>query len=271
MKKVLAIVLVIVLALGSLFALSACGNSGSDWEYIKKKGYITVGYDNAFPPMGFIDEATGKDVGFDLDLAQAVGDYLKIEVKFQPIDWSTKEAELTAKNIDLIWNGYTITDKRKNAVNFSVPYLKNDQVLVIRKEDEAKYTSIASLTGASLLAQSGSTAVDVIANDDVLKNCKLSELKDNVMIMNELSIKYADAAVMDFVVANYILSQNNSYSAKLMVVESVSLEYEEYGIGIRKGADDTTEKINEALLALKKEGKLKELAEKWGLTDLLLV
>lgn len=271
MKKVIAIVLLVVLLVSCGCTLSGCKKTdATDWEYIKQKGYITVGYDNAFPPMGFVDES-GKDVGFDLDLAKAVGDYLKIDVKLQPINWATKEGELQGKNIDLIWNGYTITPKRQEQVSFSVPYLKNEQVLVIRKEDATKYTSIQSLAGKQIIAQSGSTAVDVIKEEATLKNCPLTELADNVMIMNELVLKYGEGAVMDYVVANYILAKNAEYGEKLIVVKNVSLEYEEYGIGIRKEDTETVKKINEALNALNKNGELKKLADKWGLTELLLV
>lgn len=255
----------------SLFAFAGCGNDVGDWEYIEKKGEIVVGYDNSFPPMGFVDPKTKKDVGFDLDLAVAIGETLGVKVKLQPIGWSKKEFELKSKNIDLIWNGYTVTDKRKEQVNFSTPYLKNEQVAVVKITDKDKYSSIEKMAGAKMLAQEGSTALDAIAADAVLSKNSLTQLGDNVMILNELNLGIADVAVMDYVVVNYLLSQDNEFAKKLMVVEDIALLSEEYGIGIRKGADDTTKKVNDALAEMKNNGKLLEIAKKWGLENLLLV
>lgn len=271
MKKVVSIIVAVCLLTMTVFSFGGCKAEKSDWEYIKEKGEIIVGYDNSFPPMGFVDEVTKKDVGFDLDLAVAVGEILGIKVKLQPIVWGQKEMELASKSIDLIWNGYTITDKRMGQVNFSTPYLKNEQVIVVKKTDKEKYSSIEKMEGVKILAQDGSTAVDAIQADAVLSKNKLTQLPDNVQILYELNMGMADIAVMDYVVVNYLFSQDNAFAKDLVMVEDVALLSEKYGIGIRKGADDTTAKINEALAQLKQNGKLAEVAKKWGLEDLLLV
>ena len=78
-------------------------------EDIKAKGYFTVGLDADFAPMGFTDES-GEIVGFDIDLAKKAAEKMGLEVKFQPIDWDSKSMELESKNIDVIWNGFSITD-----------------------------------------------------------------------------------------------------------------------------------------------------------------
>ncbi|MEG2116138.1 MAG: transporter substrate-binding domain-containing protein [Clostridia bacterium] len=271
MKKLISVLLVVCMLAVSIFTFAGCGGEKTDWDYIKDKGVLVVGYDNSFPPMGFVDSVTKKDVGFDLDLANAVGEALGVKVKLQPIVWSTKETELASKNIDLIWNGYTITDKRKAQVNFSTPYLKNEQVIVVKKTDKEKYSTIDKMAGAKLTAQEGSTALDAIAANEVLVKNTLVQLADNVQILNELKLGYTDIAVMDYVVVNYLLSQDNDFAKQLVVVEGIALENEEYGVGIRKGDEETTKKINEALASLKKSGKLQEVAKKWGLENLLLV
>ena len=88
------------------------------------KDTYVVGLDETFAPMSFRD-SNGEIVGFDVDLAKEIGIIEGITFEFQPIDWVMKETELNAGNIDLIWNGYTITEERKEKVSFSDAYLEN--------------------------------------------------------------------------------------------------------------------------------------------------
>ena len=112
MKKLLTAALVL------LFVLAGCGTSSNTDSNEK----LIIGADDTFAPMGFRDE-NNELVGFDIDLATMIAEKIGIEIEFQPIDWAMKETELNSNNIDLIWNGYTITDKRKEQVNFTTPYL----------------------------------------------------------------------------------------------------------------------------------------------------
>ena len=122
MKKRLAIMILIVTSV--LAIVTGCSKSAG-----KEENTLVIGIDDKFAPMGFRDK-DNNIVGFDIDYAKAAAEKMGTEVKFQPIDWKTKEAELSSGRIDLIWNGYTITDERKEKVLFTKPYLKNAQVLV---------------------------------------------------------------------------------------------------------------------------------------------
>ncbi len=82
--------------------------------------------------MGY-EEKDGSYVGFDIDLATAVFKLYGIDVEWQAIDWDMKETELKNGTIDLIWNGYSVTDERKQSADFTVPYMVNEQVLVTKK------------------------------------------------------------------------------------------------------------------------------------------
>ena len=263
----------LIFALSALLMLSFAGCA-------KRSDKIIVGYDNHFAPMGFSQD--GQDVGFDLDIAKAVGEELGLEFEFQAINWKQKEFELKAKSIDLIWNGYTITEDRKEQVAFSDPYLKNEQVVVIRKSDKDTYTSAESLVGKKLIWQNGSSAKDAVAGyadadgnkifADTLSEENYTQLDDNVMILQDLNMANEHAAaVMDSVVANYYLSISEDFKANLMVIPDLVLAEEEYGIGLRKEDTELLAKINGALKTLKANGKLDEIAEKWGLSDLLLI
>ena len=102
----------ITLIMAALFTLlMGCSKSGST----SKEDTLVIGIDDKFAPLGFRDESN-EIVGFDIDYAKAAAEKMGVTVKFQPIDWKTKETELSSGRIDLIWNGYTITDERKEKV-----------------------------------------------------------------------------------------------------------------------------------------------------------
>ena len=101
----------------------------SDWEYIQNKGVLVVGI-TYFAPMNYQDE-NGELVGFETEFAKAVGEKLGVEVKFQVIEWNSKEVELATKNIDCIWNGMTITPEREENMQISIPYMENKQAVVV--------------------------------------------------------------------------------------------------------------------------------------------
>ncbi len=104
----------------------------SDWAYIQEKGTLVVGI-TYFAPMNYKDE-NGKLVGFETEFAEAVAKELGLEVKFQVIDWNSKETELASKNIDCIWNGMTITPEREENMQISIPYMQNKQAVVVKAD-----------------------------------------------------------------------------------------------------------------------------------------
>lgn len=124
-----------------------------DYDEIVKSGKLVVGY-TVFAPIAY--EKDDELIGFDIDLAKAVGQKLGLEVVFQIINWDTKVFELKSKAIDVIWNGMTITDKIKAETSVTIPYLKNKQVAVIRVEDQAKYKTTADMSKATICVESGS-------------------------------------------------------------------------------------------------------------------
>src|SRR3954470_24605178 len=121
MKRIATMILAIAAVFSLLTACSSKTSSTNDDTLI-------IGIDDKFAPMGFRDEKN-EIVGFDIDYAKAAAEKMGVDVKFQPIDWKTKESELSSGRIDLIWNGYTITDERKEKVLFTKPYLSNAQVV----------------------------------------------------------------------------------------------------------------------------------------------
>ena len=134
------------------------------WTKIKQVGKIIIGY-TVFAPIAFTQE--GTLTGFDIELARAVVAYLNdtyginLTLEFQEIDWSSKEMLLSNGSVDLLWNGFTITEEREANMCMSVAYLYNKQVAVIRKADADKYTSKESMAEAIIGVESGSAGEDV--------------------------------------------------------------------------------------------------------------
>ncbi len=129
-----------------------------DLDYIKEQKKFIVGY-TLFAPIAFKND-DDELVGFDIELAEAVAEYLGIEVEFKLINWNTKEAELESKAIDCIWNGMTITEERQENMAVSIPYMNNKQVAVIRKADKDLYKTKEDMKKALLGAEDGSAGMD---------------------------------------------------------------------------------------------------------------
>ena len=248
------LLLVMVMVVGVL--ASACSQ---DAQVETKK--IIMGLDDTFAPMGFRD-SSGQIVGFDVDLANEMAARNGWELEFQPIDWSMKETELNAGNIDLIWNGYTITDARKEMVNFSNPYLANAQVVVVL--NDSSITTLEDLEGKSVATQAESSSLDAARAEagfiESLKDGKIIEYATFNDVFNDLESKRTEAIIVDEVMARYYM--NNKGEENYRVLED-NLGPEEFGIGVRKADEDLLKEINDTLEAMKSDGKYDELYEKW--------
>ncbi|KYG93007.1 amino acid ABC transporter substrate-binding protein [Paenibacillus sp. SEL1] len=240
-----------------MIVLAGCSGGKDDSKLI-------IGIDDKFAPMGFRDE-NNELTGFDIDYAKAAGEQMGKQVEFQPIDWSAKESELNSGRIDLIWNGYTITDERKEKVLFTKPYLKNSQVIVIPAT--SSLSKLADLTGKTVGLQTLSSAADALdANPIKSKLKQVSEFPDNVLALTDLKTGRLDAVVIDEVVAKYYMSKEQG-TYKLL---DESLAPEEYGIGVKKGNEELLTQLQSALDELHKNGKAAEISKKWFGEDKVL-
>ena len=233
----------------------------SDLAYIVGNGKMVIGI-TEYAPMNYYDDA-GKLIGFDTEFAEAVCAKLGVTPEFVVINWDTKEMELEAKNIDCIWNGFTITEERKEALECPDPYVKNMQVVVIKADNAATYVDTASLAGANLVAEMGSTGESSIADDENLSQASYVGVSKMADALLEVKAGTADAAVIDYVMAKAMVGEGTDY-ADLMIMDGVELAYEEYGVGFRKGSDAAAA-VNEATAALIAEGSLPEIAATYGL------
>ncbi|MFJ8263795.1 amino acid ABC transporter substrate-binding protein [Rummeliibacillus sp. NPDC094406] len=249
--KRFAIMTMFIVAIFSVMA-GCSSNSAS-----KDDKTLVIGVDDTFAPMGFRDEKNNI-VGFDIDYAKAAAKEMGYKVKIQPIDWKTKESELNSGRIDLIWNGYTITDARKKQVNFTKPYLKNAQVVVTLAN--SKLNKLNDLNGKVVGLQAQSSAADALDASPIKSKIKnVSEYSDNVMALNDLKSGRTDAVVIDEVVINYYMSKQKG----TFKVLNESLAPEEYGVGVKKGNEELLNKLQKALDKMNTDGTAAEISKKW--------
>ena len=258
MKKIAAIAL---LSMGAL--LAACGKNETAQAPAAAPApaaitKIVVGLDDNFPPMGFRDDKN-QLVGFDIDMAREAARRMGVEVEFKPIDWSAKEAELSGKRVDALWNGLTITEERKQNIGFTAPYMENHQIIVVPASAAIK--TRADLAGKTVGAQDGSSAVDAVKKDDaVFKSFKeFKTFGDNVTALMDLSTGRLDAVVVDEVVGRYYVAKKPQDYA---VLED-NFGTEEYGVGVRKDDTALQGRLDTALGEMKKDGAAAKIAEQW--------
>lgn len=263
MKKVLVFIVLVSLI------VSGCQSADKvmDLPDIQDRGYVIVGLDDTFAPMGFRLEDESLS-GFDVELAREVFKRMDLEVRFQAIDWSMKEAELNNKNIDMIWNGYTITDERAKKVSFSKPYLNNRQIIVsLASSDVLTYDD---LDGKVIACQSESSSEAAILKDAALvamiKNNEAVAFSTNQEAFLDLEAGRVDAVVADEVLAMYYMSKKNIDDYRVLEQD---LGKEEYGIGFRKSSSELATTVDSVLDAMRSDGFVSETSMKWFGRDIV--
>ncbi len=219
---------------------------------------LVIGLDDQFPPMGFRDD-NNELVGFDIDLAKAVCDKLGIEAVPTPIDWTTKEFELNGGKVDVLWNGLTITDARKESMLMSPAYIANAQIIVVKKDSGIK--TLADLAGKTVALQETSSADDAYAACSAAGTEKeLVKAPENISLFNDLKIGRIDAVVIDKVFGEYYIAENGE---GLLEVLGEQLADEEYGIAFKKDNQELADLILGTLDELVKDGTAAKISEKW--------
>ncbi len=276
MKRIIALLMAVML-MATLFV--GCGEAtdtaspdtaspdvaASDFATVKENGKLVIGY-TVYAPMNYTDDK-GEFVGFDTEYAKLVCEELGVKAEFVEINWETKEVDLNAKKIDCIWNGFTITEEREEQLDFTTPYLRNKQVVVIRKADADKYKDVKSLAKAALTAEKGSAGETAIKDSTDLKGAAYVESDLQTSALMAVKAMTADACVVDYTVATSMAGQGDY--ADLMMIDSLVLIDEQYGIGFRTGSDITA-KVNEITQKFISDGTLEALAKKYELETSLI-
>ena len=268
MKKRKGILGLLTLVGMVVMSLAGCTQLASNptvdnWDKYQQQKSITVGFDNTFVPMGF-EEKNGNYAGFDIELAKYVSKKLGIQVHFQPIDWDMKETELQNGTIDAIWNGYSATDERREKVAFTIPYMQNTQILVVKKTSGIH--SVEDMAGKVLGAQNGSSGMlDFEEHPEVLKNRVKGGDADQYQSVNEAIIDLKndriDALLIDRVYADYYLT-TEGIADEYDTIPS-GFESESFAVGVRPADKKLLEALNQAFKELYQEGIFQQISQKW--------
>ena len=259
-----------ILCLALALAMCACMFIGC----AKEDNTLTCGV-TIIPGLNEKD-ADGNWTGFESEFAMEVGKILGMEVKFQEIEWSQKYNELNSGAIDCVWNGFTAnsTDKdasgavvdRSTLCDFSYGYMLNQQCIVVKKDAVANFADEASLKGKTACVEGGSageTYAKTATDED-----KIKATTAQINAFTEVKAGAVDFAVVDIILAQNLCGKGDYDD--LAIVDAIELESEIYAIGFKKGSD-LTAKVNDAIKQLDENGKLMELAKKYGFENVLKV
>jgi len=248
--------LIALLILGAFilsFGLAGCGQNSGNKDGAK---VLKVGAEMTFPPFEFQEEGSKEYVGFDMDLARAIGKQMGYELQIQNVGFDGLIPAMEAGNIDIIISGMSITEERAKKVSFSKPYYKSGLSIVV-KADNTTIKSFKDLEGKNIAVQIGTTGAEEARK---IKDAKVREYNSNSEAYMELKAGGVDAVVNDLPVNEYYLAKSGDKNAKLLgdVINS-----EEYGMAMTKKNTALTEKVNVALDELKKNGEYDKIYMKW--------
>lgn len=233
---------------------------------IQDKGELVIGLDDTFAPMGFRDES-GELVGFDIDLATAVCEELGVTAKFQPIAWDAKELELSSGRVDCLWNGMSSTPDRQESMSLSKPYLNNR--IIVMTNPGIEIQSKEDLKDYYIGIQAMSAALETLENDpvyDTIPAAQIVQFPTYDEVIMDMGTGRLDCMVIDEVLGNY---KNNNLDSKFGVAD-FDFGDDLYVIGFRKADVELTNAVDEAISALKANGKAAEISNKWFGEDIVI-
>ena len=277
-----------MLALVMVFALAACGDSGSaatdapsaeptdtaesaapseggdtaesDLAYVQDKGTLIVGI-TEFEPMDY-QNADGEWIGFDADLAKLFAERLGVEVQFQLIDWESKVMELDGRTIDVVWNGMTLTDEVLASMECSNAYLNNAQVVILPSAEAENYADAESMSGLQFAVESGSAGEQMAIENGF----SYTPVTDQATAVLEVESGTCGAAIIDSLMASAMVGEGTNFAD---LTYTISLNTEEYGVGFRQGSDLAAE-LNAFFAEIYADGTMQELADQYGVSAALI-
>lgn len=224
---------------------------------------ITVGTNAEFPPFEYIND-NGEPDGFDMAIIKAIGEVEGFDVEITNMEFKSLVASLATGSLDAVIAGMTVTEERKQSVDFSDSYYTAVQCIVIRKEDADEITCLADLNGKKVAVQEGTTG-DILCtpgeDNDVItdENTTVQRFKKGTDAIVSLNNGGVDAVVIDQNPAENFVA-NNADTLTLMEDDTST---EEYAIAVQKGDTELLEKINDGLAKIKENGTFDKLVEEY--------
>jgi polar amino acid transport system substrate-binding protein len=218
---------------------------------------IVVAQDATWPPMEFVNEKK-EIVGFDTDFMKAVAQEAGFKVEFKNVAWDGIFGGLAAGKYDAVCSSVTITEERKKTMDFSIPYFKIRQALVVPKSSTGK--SLDDMKGKTLGAQIGTTGYMAIKKTEGVTPKSYDEIG---LAMEDLFNGRIDGVVCDDPVAAQYALQKAEYKAKLKIAAVLETGDEYYGVAVQKGNKKVLDLINKGIKAVQKKGIDRQIRAKW--------
>lgn len=260
-KKTWYQVVLSLLVVGLVFVAAGCSSSSKTnaVKKIQNKGTLTVGTSADFAPFEFpiVQNGQKKIVGFDIMLAKKIANNLGVKLKIENVEFSSLISELKNKKVDIILSGLSITPQRKKSIDFSTPYYTTKNVLLVKKADKNKYTSLKQLAKKSIGVQQGSTQQS-IANAK-LKSSNLVVESVVTSLATELKDGKLDGVLVEGGVADGYVSKYPDQYAIAPVKMPIEKESQSYSAGIAKGNQALVKRVNKVIKQLKKNGTDKQM------------
>lgn len=254
LKKIAALVLTAALVV----ALAACGSSKDTTSDVASKdksdsSTLVMGTNASFPPYEFVDD-DGNIAGIDAEIAQAIADKLGMKLEIKDMEFDSLIPAVKGNSIDVVLAGMTVTDERKQSVDFSDSYSTGVQVVIVKEGSDIK--SVDDLEGKKIGVQAGTTGDTYCTDDFGAENVK--QYQNGSLAVAALANGQVDCVVIDNEPAKNYVAANAGL--KILDTEYVT---EDYAIAVSKDNKDLLNKINKALAELKKEGKVDEIVGKY--------
>ena len=234
-----------------VLVLTACGGSGV--------GKVKIGTNAEYPPFEFVDE-DGNLAGFDVDLMEAIASEADFEFEFVNTKWDGIFVALASGEFDAVISAATITEERKQTVDFSDSYFNAGQMIFVRA-DTTDISGPGDLDGKSVSVQLGTTG-DIWLSEET--GAEVIRHEENTLAFQALANGDVDAAVADGPTGIDIVQANPEMNLK--VLDGIYTD-EDYGIAVKKERQDLLEAINKGLAAVKASGAYDEINDKYFGTD----
>ncbi len=232
-------------------------------DRVKEAGKITAGLDDSYPPMGYHDAETDEIIGFDIDMANAIGEKLGVEFEFVPADWNAIIPSLQTEKFDVIISGMNMWDSRVEEANF-VPYGVASQVVLVKSdaENQDQMSDIEFFKDKVIGTQLGSTAAKYLQALGFVEGENLKLYKTFPEITVDLDNGRIDALAIDNF-GSVELLETGKYVDVATIESSDGPAANQIGIAIRKDDGDLQLAIQKAVDELLVDGTMKEISMKW--------
>ncbi len=276
MKKAFLLTSTLIITLALMIGLSACGEAKENEskenenksEEVAEEGEtensegeedltpddsLIVATEAGFPPFEYVDD-NGEIVGVDIDIAQAIADKLGKKLVIKNMSFDGALVEVADGRVDMVAAGVSVTDERKESMDFSVPYFESYQVMVVNAKSPAfKESTLENIKGKIITAQQGSVG-DVWVTDET-EAAEIRRFNEIAVAASEVELGKADALILDNVVAHELVANNED---KLMIADGEPISIESTAIALPKGSDELKEVVNEVITELKENGQIEK-------------